>query len=366
MIAHLRVLCLILVSVMLGLAKPAYAQGNEPDALQALEEARAVLAEAPGHERARKAFIQALQKATLFERDGKRFEQANILVDELIMHFDRRLAANPTDANMLWRRYHALKIKYFIVRNSMQDLEELEDVAIKAEADVSRLLSAAPERSRYRLEYARALNRLAWHYISNTDRSKALTLYDEASDLARDLLQEKPKDSGALYVLATGSYYSTWARAQEADTYEAYEALIPLYEDAILAYKNLADVNDESQVMQERSRIWFELAEVYRKLGDDAEAIKAARTGFHFLEILAETMPDNDQVAQNLYYTAAQLMTISSRPEDKIIWGERTRDLIILARDNGHLLPQHTELLSEVERTISYNNKILQKNASAP
>ena len=355
---HLRIACLIIMSVMLGLAPAAYAQENQPDALEALEEARAALAETPGREAAREAFVLALRKAILAESRAGHIESALSLSDELLERLDLALSLDPTDRNDIWWRYQAAKSKYWLLNQSKRDPALLEEVAQLIEADLRTLAKGAPNNTRYQSELLQWLPVLATLYSERADFEKATETFEEGVSLGRALLVKRPDNIFAASAVATGLHWiAYWASDDEA-SYERSEAAIPLFEDAVLAYKELASLSNTAQVQDGRSRVWFDFGDLYQRLGDDDQAFKAYRTSFHSLNDIGALNEAPSELVQRRYHMAYFLGERAIHVEDKIEWYSKAKELIEQAQADGHLKPGHEKMLDFANSQLSFNKRM--------
>ena len=355
---HLRIACLIVISVILGLAPAAYTQENQPDALEALEEARAALAETPGREAAREAFVLALRKAILAESRAQHIESALSLSDELLERLDLALSLDPTDRNDIWRRYHAAKSKYWLLNQSKRDPALLEEVAQLIEADLRTLAKGTPNNTRYQSELLQWLPVLATFHRERADFEKATETFGEGVSLGRALLVKEPDNNFAAYAVARGLHWKAYRASDDEASYERSEAAIPLFEDAILAYKEMAGVSNTAQVREGRSRVWFDFGDLYQRLGDDEQAFIAYRTSFYLLNDIGALNEVPPELVQRRYHMAYFLGERAIHVEDKIEWYSKAKEQIEQAQADGHLKSGHEKILDVVNSQLSFNKRM--------
>lgn len=349
-----RILKSLLLSAVFLASTTSQAAGQEgiSDELAQLEEARVALAEMPGDKKTKDTFLLALHAAAEAEQKAGRIEEALSLNAELLAALDLRLRADPTSRKARWQRYYALRVRYVLIGAGNGNSEPLEDLAARAEVDIRALNKTYPEVQQYRHELITTIGIVAWHYRQGSDLERADTLSLEGVELARDILAKTPNHIPSASALAAGLAWRASRRKAADKSYEALEAAIPMFEEAILAFKDLAEISNTAEVHFPRAQSWLQLSEVYLELGDDFQAAKAARAGFHVYEKARLLAPSDVEIERHYYRLAYYVAGRTPDREKKAQWLGKAKELIEEAKRDGNFDPADAELASYVDKQL--------------
>jgi len=343
---------------------PALGQ-EQADTVTDLQDARDALEAEPGNEEARKAFITELRKAISATRRAGDADTSLMLADEYISILNLRLITNPADITGRWERFSILLIKYQILYQQAEDLQATLDTVRAAEKDVRFLARERPNTKRYKEELARMLTMLG-HFtksVPDADFIAADAAYAEAVALAEPLLKDNPASLHGAFAKAYGLWWNAGYEANQKKTYEAYEAAIPLYEDAALAFKRLEELAEPNKgYAVDHAAVWYGLGQTYGEVGDDEEAFKAYRFSYQLLKNASAEFPEDSVLYRQSYQLGLFVSYSLKMGEEQLAWLEKMKAVLLEAEATGRLHPEDKRLLGDVDKQIKLNKEVIDAN----
>ena len=254
-----------------------------------------------------------------------------------------------------------LRIKWQTLFQQDQYPEAALEAIRAAEKDIRFLADAKPDTLRYKEELARTLSLIGWSAQEVSDRSLPDAAHREAVALARTILTESPKSVNASLALAYGLQWNAMSVTAKDKTYEAYETSVPLYKEAILAFKNLAKLEPGNKgYATDHAQVWYGLGQIYHELGDDEEAFKAIRLSYYLLQDASDAHPNDANLHRRAYQLGLHTSEFLSFGEERLAWLERMKSRLKEIEAIGKLHPDDKTLIDEVDRQIGLNKDVIE------
>ena len=358
-------LALVGVLVLSGsVLQGAAARDTGGEAASALDEAREANDSAPDDIRIRDKLQRLLGEEIKAARAEGDTELVYQLLAELIARLDESVEQAPTFKQFRLLRYQAHSARYDIELRLKDDkTTALESLRI-AEWDIRTLTREHPDTTRYFEELALTQIRLGWLVRQVEGVPEAAVHYDEAVSLAREVLDRTPQSSRASHALAYGLWFQAWKTGFDVGTYEAFEAALPIYAEAVERFDTALGHSINKGVMQDRALIWHEYGGAHRELGDDHQAYNTLRVSFQKLKQASDAFPDDAELYRKMYQYAYQMVTFTDDADERIILLERARKLVAEAEAKGVLHAEDQSFPAWIERDIAHNRKMAAATSS--